>query len=282
MLTVSICIANYRQDHFLQEAIDSCNSQTYKNEVVVYNDTEGVGSGEAFNRAIEKATGDIIILLCSDDVFTDNMVVYDITRIFIDKPYVGHVSRYYHQFEDGNRAPVRAWRNNDPIELANNPSGLAFRRRVFERGCRLTNKMFVEAPALVRCCLDKGWEYKIMKWDTVAVRIHNSTARSKDYYAKRWVSSPVEEWGKVGGQALLKDYTSFIQIKNYYTTMGVWKEISNFVKYRPINLLMPGFWFFALIALLTPRSILWHVPHWYRITFGRWFTREVNRDLYKV
>lgn len=33
-------------------------------------DKEGVGTGEAFNRAIALAKGDVIILMCADDVFT--------------------------------------------------------------------------------------------------------------------------------------------------------------------------------------------------------------------
>ena len=46
---VSICVANYKQDHFLPEARASIDMQNYENiETVVYDDLEGVGSGEAF------------------------------------------------------------------------------------------------------------------------------------------------------------------------------------------------------------------------------------------
>lgn len=275
---VSICIANYKQDHLLPEALESCKAQNYSNiETVVYNDLDGCGSGGAFNRAIIHATGDIVVLLCADDVFTDSRVISDIVKLFKSNKYLVHVSRHYHQFIDGDRRPVRAWRGNDVIELANNPSGLAFKRESIIHGEGLSNKMFVEAPALVRAVLRHEWEYEIMEWDTVAVRIHNSTARSKDYYKKRWVSSPIEEWTKLGGKSLLRDYTSLIQIKNYFTTRAVLKECWNFIRLRPLNILSPGFWFFSIIAICTPRTILRHIPHLYRITIGRWTTREVKR-----
>jgi glycosyltransferase involved in cell wall biosynthesis len=249
--------------------------QNYSNEVVVFNDTEGIGSGESFNKAIEMATGDIIVLLCADDVFTDPNYIGDLVEEFKDLD-VGHVSRYYHQFVDGTKAPVRAWRCNDVIQLANNPSGLAFRKTAL-KGCTLTNKMFIEAPMLVKQVLDKRWKSKILKYDAVAVRVHASTARNSGYYRDRWVSSPIEEWSKIGGRSLLRDYTSLIQIKNYFTTKAVLREIWNFIRLRPINLLMPHFWFFAGLSVVTPRTILIKIPDIYRATIGRWITRERKR-----
>lgn len=275
-MLVSICVANYKQDKFLPELMDSIAIQDYTHiETCVYHDKEGVGSGEAFNRAIAMAKGEIIVLMCADDVFTCKEVISDIVDWFRIAPGLVHISRYYHQFIDGDRRPVRAWRCNDIIELANNPSGLAFKKSAIG-DCKLTNLMFVEAPAFVDL-ITRDKHFHILNYDTVAVRIHNSTARSKDYYLKRWTSSPVEEWVKLGGTPILNDFTSLIQIKNYFTMEGVLKECWNFIRLRPINAINPAFWFFALIAILTPRFILIHVPHLYRITVGRWTTREVKR-----
>lgn len=296
---VSICIAVHNQAHLLGEALVSCLKQDYKNfeiivlddastdnprsailpfpEVKLYRSETPSGTGGAFNKAMDYARGDYIVLLCSDDVFTDSRVLSDIVKIFDTMPKVAHVTRYYHQFIDGDRRPVRAWRCNDIIELANNPSGLAFRRTAITR-CHLSNKMFVEASSLVACVMRNQANYSmIMPWDTVAVRIHQSISRSKDYYKKRWVSSPVEEWTKVGGKAIQHDFTSLIQIKNYFTTGAVLKECFNFIKLRPFTLLEPGFWFFGLISILTPRCMLMRIPDLYRRTIGRWTTKEVKR-----
>ena len=67
MLTVAVAIANYKNDPFLPEAIQSCRGQNYPNEICVYNDDVGIGTGEAFNMAIKECQADIVVLLCSDD-----------------------------------------------------------------------------------------------------------------------------------------------------------------------------------------------------------------------
>ena len=221
------------------------------------------------------ARGDIIVLLCADDVFTDKNVISDIVACFEYVREIGHVSRWYHQFVDGDRHPVRAWRSENIIELANNPSGLAFRSTVI-RYKKLTNKMFIEAPFLVSDIAKQGWAYSILRYDTVAVRVHKSTARSKGYYAKMWTSSPVEEWAKLGWKT--DDFTHLIQVKNYFTTKAVVNESFNFIRINVWNLLNPAFWFFSVLALFTPRQILTKIPDWYRATWGKWTTREVKRE----
>lgn len=297
---VDIAIASHNMRHLLVETLESCLKQDYPHiNIIVLDDAstdktdelfdvkyahikyfrsdEPSGTGEAFNKAISHATGDIVVLMCADDLFTDTRVISDMVKIFDENPKVGHITRYYHQFVDGDRTPVRAWRCNDVMELANNPSGLAFRRALLmPEWCRLSNRMFVEASTLVNCVL-LMCDYHIMKWDTVAVRIHKSISRSPAYYQKRWTSSPVSEWSKVGGSAISMDFTSLIQIKNYFTEKAVLEEVGHFIRLRPLNLINPAFWFFSLVALLTPRSILFYVPEIYRRFIGRYITGEVKR-----
>lgn len=250
---------------------------------------ESSGTGGAFNKAMSQATGEYVLLLCADDVLTDHRLLSDIAKIFELSENIGHVSRYYYQFISGEikevegkkylqsaeRIPCRAWRTNDVIEQANNPSGLAFRREAIN-DLELSNLMFVEAAELVKGVLDKGWSYAILPWDTVAVRIHKSISRSKEYYLKRWKSSPIEEWYKRGGKALLKDHTSLIQIKVNFKMSALFREIWNFIRLRPLNLLIPSFWFFSTISIITPRTILYRLPEIYRGIAGR-FTQSINR-----
>ena len=270
----SVAIANYKQDHLLPDLIKSIDSQTYKNiETVIFTDTQGIGTGEAFNRAIEKSNGDVVILMCADDVFTDPRVVEDIMEIFTTSPDIRHVSRWYHQFVDGDRHPVRAWRGDNVIELANNPSGLAFRKSALN-GHLLSNKMFVEASTLVKNVCAYGW-YSILEYDTVAVRVHKSIARSPEYYKKMWKSSPVEEWSNLGWK--FNDYTHLIQVANYFERKAVFNEIRQFVRIDYRNLFNPSFWFFSIVALVTPKWILFRIPEIYRATWGRLTTREVKR-----
>jgi len=296
---VSICVASHNQGHLLTDALISALKQDYENiEVIVLDDAstdntkdlaifstpkvkyfrseEPSGTGHAFNKAISYSKGEIIYLLCSDDLILDSRVISDVVKIFEEDKTVGHVSRFYHQFVGNDKRPCRAWRGKNILELANNPSGMAFRREAIGH-CKLENKMFTEVSALVSCVLKNGWGYKILEYDTIGVRVHNSISQNKSYYLKRWVSSPIENWKKVGGYSLLQDYTSLIQIKNNFKLSAVIKECYNFVKYRPINIIIPGFWFFAFVAIFTPRCILRKLPHLYRITIGRWTTKEVKR-----
>jgi glycosyltransferase involved in cell wall biosynthesis len=282
------------------ETIQSCHDQDYPVvEIIVYDDcsTDGtdrynwsdigvnyfrgeknVGVGEAFNAGIQKATGDIIILMCADDLFTDTCVISDVVKIFKDNPKVGYVTRYYHQFVNGDRRPVRAWRDNDPIILANNPSGLAFLAKPLKKEyCFLSNRMFIESSHLAAEVLRRGWHYKIIPWDTVAVRVHDSTSTRPGYWLKRRVSSPVEDWMGLGAEGIARDYVSFIQIKNGFTTKALLEEIWNFIKIRPFNLLHPMFWIFGILAIFTPRKILRKIPKLYRKTWGRWTTKEIKR-----
>ena len=83
---VSICIACHNQANFLSEAVVSCALQDYSNiEIIILDDAstdfiqnswvkllpkvkmfrseEPSVSGEAFNKSITHATGDIIVLL---------------------------------------------------------------------------------------------------------------------------------------------------------------------------------------------------------------------------
>ena len=280
-MKVSVCIANHKQDQFLKEALDSIAMQTYKDiEVCVYNDTEGVGSGEAFNRAMAKAKGRYIVLLCADDYFTDPNVISDIVNCFEISPNFYHVSRWYYQFVDGDPRPVRAWRGDNVIELANNPSGLAFRHERIPDFYRMSNKMFVEAPTMVADILrffpDNWKAHTILEYDTVAVRVHKSTARSKEYYRKMWTGSVVKEWAKLGWKT--DDFTHLIQVANYYTKKAVWDEIVEFIRVNPFYILNPVFVFFSLTALCTPRCVLLYLPELYRISFGRLLTRVVKRE----
>jgi glycosyltransferase involved in cell wall biosynthesis len=296
---VSIVISVYNMAHLIMQTVKTCLAQDYPEiELIIYDDcsTDGIqniyweamrkikfhrgiknlGVGSSFNAAIRLATGDIIVLMCADDLFTCKEVIKDIVYTFSINPRVGHVSRWYHQFIDGDPHPVRAWRTSDIIVQANNPSGLAFRREALE-GKYCSNKMFVETSSLVRDVSKDFWGTLILMYDTVAVRVHSSTSTQPGYWLKRRVSSPVMDWWAIGGAEIARDYVSFIQIKNGFKMSALWEEIYNFIKLRPANLLNPRFWFFAIVAVFTPRRILRKIPHWYRLHIGRRITKEVKR-----
>lgn len=297
---VSVIIATYNMRHLILKTIDSIKDQNFPNiEIVVYDDCSSdgtdlikwdtldvkyirgdvnVGVGEAFNRGIDASQGDYIILMCADDLFTTREYIPDVVRIFDVNPPVGHVTRWYYQFIDGYPGPVRAWRGDDRILLANNPSGLAFRRSaLIQAKARCSNHMFIETSHLVGVLHYYGWNAALLQYDAVAVRVHRSTSTNRAYWRKRRVSSPVLDWARCGCAAIAKDYVSFIQIKNGLGIKEVWEEIVNFAIVRPVNLVTPQYYFWALVALLIPRQILVHLPAFYRHRIGRYLTREIRR-----
>jgi hypothetical protein len=135
--------------------------------------------------------------------------------------------------------------------------------------------MFVEVAVLVKAMTTLPNWYSILEYDTVAVRIHKSISRTPGYYKKMWKESPVLEWANLGWKST--DFTHLLQVKNNFTTKAVLSEILAFLHVNIWNILNPSFWFFSLVALATPRAILYRVPEWYRSTLGRWFTHEVKR-----
>jgi glycosyltransferase involved in cell wall biosynthesis len=80
----------------------------YKSEINFYLSEPDKGLYDAMNKGIENATGDIIGILNADDVFMDNTVLSNISRVFKEKPQIdatigniiqcnkqGNVTRFY-------------------------------------------------------------------------------------------------------------------------------------------------------------------------------------------
>lgn len=297
---VSIVIPTYNMAHLITETLWSCLWQKYPNkEIIVYDDCstdetekidweffgvkyfrgdKNVGVGEGFNKGMSLATGEIIVLMCADDLFTNDDVIWDVVCWFAMYPGGGVLARYYHQFVDGDpeMKPCRAWRTKNLCIQANNPSGLAFRREAV-LGLACSNRMMIETSFLAKAVTLRLWGHGIIPWDTIKARVHNSTSTNAGYWLKRRVSSPVMDWWSLGAKEIARDYTALIQIKNGFTLKAVLEEVLNYVRLRPLNVINPLFWFFVLVAIITPRRLLRKIPSWYRWNIGRKITGEIKR-----
>jgi len=298
MNKVSICIPAYNAEKTIRETLDSCLIQNYPNLEIIVSDNcstddtrkiikeeyhrvkllerkETSSPSENGNNAIKSASGDYIILMCADDVFTNRCIVSDIKRVFRDNPKVGYVGRYYYQFIDKPNMPIRGFRHNNPYRGTDNWSGVAFRAVCMP--VSLSEEIFVEATYLVRDILSKGWGYYIIKYDTIAVRstIGNNGSQKPFCYIK----SPMKNWLDCIGKeySVLTNFVSLVQIRNWGTYKALLREIWYFIKYRPKNLLRPDFWFFSLVCLLTPKFILKQLPRIYKQYIGSRITKEMKR-----
>jgi glycosyltransferase involved in cell wall biosynthesis len=166
---VSILVANYNYERYIDEALDSTLRQTYAHfEVVICDDGStdnsmraiesyasrdsriryvrkaNGGHGSALNRAFELCRGDIICLLDSDDLFLPEKVE-SVVNLFRHEEQAGIVvHRVIHVNE--NREPQgiwpmygelpEGWRGEELLELGGvlpylpPTSGLSFRREV--------------------------------------------------------------------------------------------------------------------------------------------------------
>ena len=273
---VSIIIPAYNSEKTIAEALDSCFMQSYDNLEIIVSDNHStdntvkivekhpgvrlstlpwnIGGINNMNRLINLATGDYIVMLCSDDYFTDQYVIEEIVRIFKVNPKVGFIGRYYYQFLDGYYKPIRYFRNDNPYRSADQWSGLAFRNIC--KPFNLSHNIFVETADTVKQVIDKGWDYYIIKWNTIAVRSTNGANGSQNPMC--YIQSPLQSWIDLIGTeySITTSFVSLVQIKNWGTYKAIFREIWYFIKYRPINLLRVDFYFFSLLTLLTPKFIL--------------------------
>lgn len=289
---VTIAIPTFNNEKTIAETLSSCCMQSYPwleiivsdnnstdktqeivkryAQVKLYNNSKNMGIGPNLENCILMATGEYIVFMCADDIFTDQGIVQDIVHRFKVNPRVGYIGRWYYQYLDGYKGAVRVHRSLDPYFQADNPSGLAFRKEALN-GCKVSTKLFIEGASMVKHVLSAGWNYSIMQYDTIAVRIHpgGNTATKEHYYT----DSPTLSWyGLIGyNYNFLTAFISFIQLKNWAPYRVLLREIWLFIKLRPINLFRPDFYLFAGIALLAPRCILRPFTNFYKHRLSRRF-----------
>jgi glycosyltransferase involved in cell wall biosynthesis len=298
MSKVSIVMPVYNQAEIVGESIQSALNQDYPDKEIIviddcskddtflevlnwpsvkaYRNDKNAGLGGNLNECIKKSSGEYIIILCGDDVFTHKSVVSDMVKVFENNRKVGVVGRYYYQYFDGIPGAVMTIRG-DILTSSCQPSGVGFRRKAMAK--EFTNELFIEIPAMVKSILARGWDYHIIKYDTIAARLHSgpksNAATNPGYYKTTPQQSPTLNWHKVLGEPIGM-YMGFIQIKNRAPFL-LHSEIRETIKLNPKCLLNLGFWFCASIALIVPGWILRRLSNFYRHRITRRFVRVIER-----
>lgn len=299
----SIIMPVYNQEVFVGESIFSALSQDYKDKEIVviddysidntfrvcksysknikiYRNRENLGLAKNLNECIKKSRGEYIIILCGDDIFTHRSVISDMIRLFDDNPKLGVIGRYYYQYLEGNnmkREAVMAIRGNI-FPSSCQPSGIGFRRSAMQG--EFEHKIFVEIPLMVRKIVDAGWEWEMIKYDTIAARLHlgknPNAAANPSYYKTTPQQSPTLNWYAVLGEPI-EMYMGFIQIKNRASWMLL-SEIKETIKLNPKCLFNLGFWFCVLVALMVPGWILRRLSNFYRNRITKRFVKPIKRE----
>lgn len=289
-IKVSICIPAYNSEKTIGESIDSAKSQKYPlKEILVLDDgsTDGTaqvardrgcrvilgginsGIGRALVRLMEEAYGKYVVYLCADDLFTNDMVVSDIVKIFDNDRGIGVIGRYFYQFMNGHPGAIAVSRDRNIITQSCCPSGMAFRKKY---DLVPSNEIFIEVPSIVAQYLP-DYRWTMLEYDVVAARIHpgGNTGTKTEYYN----GSQIANWVKFVGPSF-RFNEGFIQIKNRAPHL-LWQEIKMAWNLTPGVRKEPSFYLFAGIALLVPGCILRPLSKFYRHRITRRKCKIIER-----
>lgn len=291
---VSIIIPAYNQENHIGRAIESALKQEFADkEILVCDDAstdntreiakrypikffmnkENIGLAENLNKLISLSTGDIIVILCGDDEFTNRHVIEDINYEFFKNDFLGVCGRYFYQ-HFGDYKPVITV-HGDILTSSCQPSGIGFRKEAIQGNFQ--DIRFAEVPSMVKKILDTGkWKYTQIKYDTVAALLHldkhPNAAADPVYYDNKSITMT---WSKLIGKPRIY-YYGFIQMKNRRPDLLI-SEILISIELKPLILIDPLFWIFALTAILIPSSILIPLSVFYRKHITSLFCKEITR-----
>jgi glycosyltransferase involved in cell wall biosynthesis len=294
---VSLLIPTYNGASTILDTLSSAFQQDYPNlEIIVSDDgsydytaklvndfkvklyvaEDNLGLGKNLTFLMQKAKGKFLVYLCQDDIFTNNHVISDMVSIFENDWRLGVLGRYYYQYFDGHKGPVMTIRSDIYISSCQ-PSGIMFRKEAM-RG-EFSNRLFVEMPSMIKNVLSSYWKGDILRYDTIAARLHNSNAATNASYFHFGVSqSQTLNWLEVCGKKFIYPMY-FIQLKCRYPAM-LKNEIKTCLRIEPKSIFNPWFVFCSVIALLLPGKLLVHLSRWYRNRICRMFVREITREDY--
>ena len=160
-MLITFVIPSYNQAYFIKECLDSILDQGLSKgifEVIVIDGgsadrtvdilekhpvvTEWVsepdlGHWDALNKGIELATGDIIGILNSDDIFTDNFVLEKIAKFHLDNRIdasVGNITQFNKNKKIIRKYSAKNW-HPDKLKIGFMPAhpSIFFKRDLFER-----------------------------------------------------------------------------------------------------------------------------------------------------
>jgi len=242
-----------------------------------------LGYGKNLQVLRRLAKGDILFLMGQDDILLKDALMKTHNAFMLGEE-IGLVTRPYYWFYEDVKKPVRAIfpydNEKDSVisvldgkrevqkifESVGQLSGLAYRRKYMDMDF---HEETFPAHIYPFASITKKYKVVYLKDYTVAVRIESSQTRfKKSIYdispTGSWVKmfntvyreKKYEEVRKTGIEQMAKNYIGLVQLKNYSTFKNLLREILILIKLRPINLLSPEFWFFALGTIIIPTVVL--------------------------
>ncbi len=162
MSKVSIIVPVYNTKDYILRCVDSLINQTYKDiEIILVNDgsldnsielvnekydddriiivnQENMGSGQARNNGIKKATGDYLFFVDSDDFIDKNTIMIMMNKMVSDKVNLV-ICDYYKYFDNQNKTHINNIpnydSNNDKQSVIGMPGAVCklFKKEIFDK-----------------------------------------------------------------------------------------------------------------------------------------------------
>jgi len=273
--------------------------------IKLYQNKRNVGTGGNLEKCKQRAKGDILFYICTDDI-ADVNALKKVYQAFQASREIGIVTRPYYWFEGdvGNVVRAKKQFNKNQLVSINSPyekikevvasadqiSGMAFRKKYMNFS--FGNQHFIEMASMVAPML-KNCQAVILKDNIVAVR-----TRSSGYGPSVLKTSPMMAWYNLIkttyaedkfsqlGQYLIrnfvaKNYVGLVQIKNFSSYQSLLREIYYLLKLRWTNIFEPRFWFFSLGTIIVPRFILRRLVVIYKGKINSRFLKKMKINLRK-
>lgn len=252
-----------------------------------------MGYARNLKNLVEQADGDILFLFAQDDVLAKGALRKTL-EAFNRDPDVGIVTRPYFWFMEDIHRPVRAVTPYDPKQdsILSLKDGKQAFFKIFESVGQLSSlayrRAFLEVPfhedvfpahiypfaGILRkhkCVFLKDYVVAIGIVESQTRFVSGIYDRSPtqawlDMYDTVFASPEYAEARRWGYEHICTNFMGLIQLRNYARPDVLEREIVLLARRWPKNLLDPRFWFFALGARLTPRTLLRHLVDHYKST----------------
>lgn len=270
--------------------------------VLYLHNNKNLGCQKNFQNLTDLATKDIVLYLAHDDIFSSNAIKI-VKDVFQKNPKVGFMTRPYFWFYDDIKKPIRYVPPPDDEKHTIIPSVDDLLKRDNDVSQKAVSEIFGSIGQISGLVLRRKWITEPFHEDIFPGHMYpiadmwkkHQGIFIKDYILavgtatsqSRTISgiyedSPTEQWmrmfrynfnGKKYSQILklctkhiATNYLGLIQIKNFSTTANVFDEIVILLKYRTINIFSFSFWFYSMLSLVIPKTILLRCTDWYKNT----------------
>ncbi len=253
--------------------------------IKIYQNTINLGYSKNLEVTRQYASGKYLYLMGQDDILAQDSLKNTFDA-FDKNPDIGAVTRPYYWFFDNIHVPVRykialnskkdekVFIDGDPkkvirvFDSLDQLSGLAYKKEYFDIPF---HPDIFPSHIYPFASIFKKHPVIYLRDYNIAVRITSSQTRKLSSIYNR---SPLQSWIDMAinlqlppyiiSDFIAVNYVGLVQIKNYSTPQNLYREICLLIKYRPLNLISPAFWFFSLGCIFVPRAVLIPLVDWYK------------------